>query len=67
MKTSEALFEAVESVSLVHQAMFDDMNDPDTKPAGVEWIQKYYPIITDAYQILSDARNSYNDHERGEG
>ena len=65
MKTGDKLFEAAEAISAIHKAMFDDMNDPDTKPAGIEWIQKYYPSITEAYQIISDTRNSYNDHERG--
>ena len=64
MKTPDALYEAVEATSNIHKAMHDDWNDPDTKPAGIKWLQKYYPIISDAYLILSDARNSYNDHER---
>ncbi len=65
MKTPDALFEALEAISNIHKAMYRDMKDPDTKPAGIEWLHRKHPIITEAYQLISDTRNSLNDHERG--
>lgn len=66
MKTPDALYEAKEAVLAVHKAMSYDTNDRDTKIAGHAWLREHYSIITKAYQLLSDAIDSYNDHERGE-
>lgn len=61
MKTSDAQYEAIEAVSRLQAAMFEDTNDPDTNPAGRLWLQRNYPKAAEVYRRLDEMRDSFND------
>lgn len=65
MKTSEALFEALESVLRVKEAMYSDIDSSDTKPAGARWIKRHYSAVSEAYELLEGVLESLDDQEGG--
>ncbi|KKL46267.1 hypothetical protein LCGC14_2347290 [marine sediment metagenome] len=63
MKTSQALYEAIEGVKSLETAMVKDYNDPDTKPAGCLWIQERHHRVLEKRLVFEHMRDSLNEVE----
>ncbi len=61
MKTSEALYEAIEGVKRLETAMAEDHNSPDTHQQGVLWIQHNALKVYNTRLSLEDIRDSLNE------
>lgn len=63
MKTSQALYDALEAVSDLEAAIAWDLSDVDTKPSGIGWLCVNRTDAIKAYKLLENMRDSLNDVE----
>ena len=63
MKTSEALYEAIEAVSRLEVAMFEDGIDSETTRKGIVWLDTHWQPVEKAYKLLKGVRESLNEEE----
>ena len=61
MKTSQALYEALEAVSELQQAMFEDRQDLQTMSNGVKWLDNQRYAVAQAHTLLENMRDSLNE------
>ena len=61
MKTSQAIYEALEAVGWLLKAMTEDMQDPDATRERVDWLTYNYNTVVGAYQLLEGVRDSLNE------
>lgn len=61
MKTSQALYDAIEAVEKLRKAMVLDLDDSDLKAKGLVWIRWGISIIDQVYRILEGVRDSLNE------
>ena len=61
MKTSQALYDAIEAVERLEEAMVEDYNDPETKPKGASWILRHNFATAEMRAAFKNMRDSLNE------
>ena len=61
MKTSQALYEALEAVGRAQEAMLDDFSEPDTTEIGWQWLKLNHDSVAKAYTLIEEVRDSLNE------
>ncbi len=61
MKTSQALYEALEAVGRAQEAMLEDFSEPDVTRIGMQWLKLNHDDVAKAYKLIEGVRDSLNE------
>ena len=61
MKTSQALYDALEAIGRAQEAILADFSDPDVTRIGYQWLKLNHDSVAKAYTLIEEVRDSLNE------